>query len=774
MDARTVRLALPAFDCVYPPAEADFVKSGRILRVRNSGFNLRGNAMAWRSADSGRSLQVRHYSQSAAVCVAAVLTAAGWGGQALASPAQDAASGQSEPDTARPVVATPVFSPAQGTFTRPQSVRITDVTHGAKIYYALHGAYPNSNSTPYTGPIKVSSTEKIRAIAIKKGDTNSVIATATYTIKLPLTAAPVFTPPSGIYPAPRKVSITDATGGAAIYYTINGGIPTTSSSKYTAPILVSGKETIKAIAEAPNRKPSAVASASYTIALIAAAPIFHPGGGSYSKAQSVTISDSTPGATIYYTIDDSTPSASSTKYTGPISVPVSPSVQTLKAIAIATGYKQSPIASASYPITPLVATPTFFPSAGTYSNTTYVALSDTTKNAVIHYTTDGTMPTVASAKFTEPVEVAATETLQAIAVAGGNVSAIGSSTYTITDGVSAPATISTTPAQNGAVLVSLHSNTAGATVYYTEDGSAPTTASTVYLAPFLVASSLTVKTLAVASSNANSPVTEKTFDLNIPSGTLVWSDEFANSTEANAQPNPKVWTYDSGNSGFGNNELEDYCAWGSNASPCSTAEPNAYVGTDGFLHIVARQPSTGVYTSARLKTQGLFSFRYGRMEVRAMVPEAQGFWPAAWLLGNNIATINWPGCGEQDNLERVNAATAPDWNGGSIHGPGFTGGNLGSRYNFPAGQTAAEWHTYGMIWSEGKVEYYIDDPTKPYGSFTPSSLSSLTGAVWPFDEGQSNFIILNLAIGGSYPGPPDSTTPFPSEFVVDYVRIYTN
>ncbi len=89
-----------------------------------------------------------------------------------------------------------------------------------------------------------------------------------------------------------------------------------------------------------------------------------------------------------------------------------------------------------------------------------------------------------------------------------------------------------------------------------------------------------------------------------------------------------------------------------------------YVGTDGFLHIVARNPiqgppAAGNYTSARLKTQGLFSFRYGRMEVRAKVPEAQGFWPAAWLLGNNIASINWPGCGEQDVMERVNAATTP-------------------------------------------------------------------------------------------------------------------
>jgi beta-glucanase (GH16 family) len=161
--------------------------------------------------------------------------------------------------------------------------------------------------------------------------------------------------------------------------------------------------------------------------------------------------------------------------------------------------------------------------------------------------------------------------------------------------------------------------------------------------------------------------------------------------------------------------------------------------------------------------------------VRAQVPEAQGFWPAAWLLGNNIATVNWPSCGEQDVMERVNAALSPDWNEGSIHGTGFTGGTgLGTVYNFPGGQTAAEWHTYGMIWAAGSVAYYVDDPTQPYVTYATSTLNGLSGAVWPFDAGQSNFILLNLAIGGDFPGPPDGSTPFPSAMLVDYVRVYTN
>ena len=183
-------------------------------------------------------------------------------------------------------------------------------------------------------------------------------------------------------------------------------------------------------------------------------------------------------------------------------------------------------------------------------------------------------------------------------------------------------------------------------------------------------------------------------------GQAVWSDEFTNSGSAPAEPNPAVWTYDTGNSGFGNHELENYCAWGSTITVL-TANRNAYVGTDGYLHIVARQPSAGVYTSARLKSQGLFSFRYGRVEFRARVPEAQGYWPAAWSMGNNITTVQWPACGEMDILERVNAAKTPDWNEGSVHGTGFDGEIMGTMYNFPRGH-----HGRGLahVWNDLDAE----------------------------------------------------------------------
>ena len=327
--------------------------------------------------------------------------------------------------------------------------------------------------------------------------------------------------------------------------------------------------------------------------------------------------------------------------------------------------------------------------------------------------------------------------------------------------------------QNGASIVSISDSSNPSTIFYTVDGTTPTTSSQVYQAPFLVASNLTVKAIATTPNDTQSTVASQSFTPNIASGTLVWSDEFNNTTGAIAEPNPAIWTYDTGNSGFGNHELENYCAWGVNTSPCNTANPNSFVDTNGYLNIVAEQPSAGVYTSARLKSEGLFSLQYGRVEVRAQVPEAQGFWPAFWLLGNNITTVNWPACGEQDVLERINAAATPDWNEGSIHGTGFTGGNLGTTFDFPAGQSAAQWHTYGMIWSPGSVDYYIDDANAPYATYSTSSISGLSGAVWPFDSGQSNFIIINLAVGGDWPGSPNLSTPFPSTMLVDYVRVYT-
>lgn len=333
-------------------------------------------------------------------------------------------------------------------------------------------------------------------------------------------------------------------------------------------------------------------------------------------------------------------------------------------------------------------------------------------------------------------------------------------------------TITTTRAQNGALIVHLASTGLQTVIHYTVDGTMPREDSQRYEAPFLVVSKESVKAIALAADHVASAVAARSFSPQVASGALVWSDEF-NAKAAKSQPDPAVWTYDTGNSGFGNHELENYCAWGSEAAPCAASDPNAYIGADGYLHVVAKQVRPGVFTSARLKSQGLFSFQYGRFEVRARVPEAHGLWPAVWLLGNNITTVEWPACGEQDVLERVNAAKSPDWNEGSVHGIGFIGdAGLGTVYNFPPHTSAAEWHTYGMTWRPDSVAYYVDDPAHPYVTYSGASLKNLSGAKWPFDAGQSNFILINLAVGGDWPRGPDASTPFPAEMLVDYVRVY--
>ena len=299
-------------------------------------------------------------------------------------------------------------------------------------------------------------------------------------------------------------------------------------------------------------------------------------------------------------------------------------------------------------------------------------------------------------------------------------------------------------------------------MHYTIDGSTPTASSPTYQAPMLISSNLTIHAVATASG-ATSSVATWTLPTTIPAGTLVWSDEFTNTAGGKAQPNPAVWTYDVG---------DYYCGWGSSARPCDPSKPNAYVGKEGYLHIVAEQPSRGVYTSARPWSRGLFSILYGRIEARMKVPESQGLWPAFWTMGNNVATDQWPACGESDIEERVNEATNPDWNQSTIHGTGFANPGLQTKYHFPAWQTAAGWHTYGMIWQPGSVRFYIDKPANIYATYAPASLNSLSGSAWPFDTGNAQFLIFDLAVGGSWAGPPARTTHFPSAMLVDYVRIY--
>src|SRR5882724_6720313 len=404
--------------------------------------------------------------------------------------------------------AAPTFSPAGGTYATTQSVTLSDTTAGAAIFYTLDGTTPNTtvggSTFQYSSPISISSNTTITAVAIASGFSKSATASAAYVIQPPA-AAPAFSPVAGTYAAVQSVTLTDTTSGATIYYTTNGSTPTTASAVYSGPIAVNSITTINAIATAPGFSQSAVGTALYTINLPpTATPTFSPVAGTYTTTQSITISDTASGAAIYYTTNGTTPTTSSTKYVNPITASAN---TTINAIALAPGFSQSAVATAAYIITPPAATPTFSPVGGTYATTQSVTIKDATAGASIFFTTDGTTPTTASTKFTTPITVSSNATINAIATAPNfSQSAVGTAAYAITPPAATPTFTPAPGSYASAQSVTINDATAGATIYYTTNGSTPTTASTVYAGPIAVSVNTTINAIATAPNFSQSAV----------------------------------------------------------------------------------------------------------------------------------------------------------------------------------------------------------------------------------------------------------------------------
>jgi beta-glucanase (GH16 family) len=251
-----------------------------------------------------------------------------------------------------------------------------------------------------------------------------------------------------------------------------------------------------------------------------------------------------------------------------------------------------------------------------------------------------------------------------------------------------------------------------------------------------------------------------------PGWALTWSDEFDGAD--GSAVDPSKWVHDVGGGGWGNSELEYY----TNATQNAVVQGGNLVitaTTAGASSYTCSYPSSGPckYTSARLLTKGKFSQKYGRIEARIQIPEGQGLWPAFWMLGANIDTVNWPSCGEIDVMENI--GTEPSINHGSLHMPaaGTTNDDqLTGMYTLAGGAKLGDgFHTYAIEWTSSSITFYVDDML--YETQTPQSA---TGRTWEFD--QPFFIILNVAVGGTWPGTPDSTTTFPQTMKVDWVRAY--
>jgi beta-glucanase (GH16 family) len=246
-----------------------------------------------------------------------------------------------------------------------------------------------------------------------------------------------------------------------------------------------------------------------------------------------------------------------------------------------------------------------------------------------------------------------------------------------------------------------------------------------------------------------------------PGWSPLWVDDFSGA--AGTPPDASKWNYDTGGTGWGNNELEYY----------TTDAANVSEDGRGSLAITARKDTAGdtcwygkcQYTSGRLQTANKFEVEYGRIEARIKLPEGMGLWPAFWLLGSNIGTNPWPNSGEIDVME--NLGREPSTVHGSLHGPGYSGGNsLTDSYTLhsPARFSSA-FHTFAIDWTPERITFLVDDV--PYETQTPETTR---GNEWVFTH--PFFVVLNLAVGGDWPGSPDSSTVFPATMLVDWVAVY--
>lgn len=232
---------------------------------------------------------------------------------------------------------------------------------------------------------------------------------------------------------------------------------------------------------------------------------------------------------------------------------------------------------------------------------------------------------------------------------------------------------------------------------------------------------------------------------------LIWSDEFDGTSL-----NLSNWVYEVGSGGWGNGELQYYQA----------GSKNVEVG-NGKLKITARHESVqgANYTSARIKTQGKQSFVFGRIDIRAKLPQGQGYWPALWMLGDKISTVGWPACGEIDIMEYK--GSIPNRVYGTPHWSDVGGGNsyMTKEFNLTSGNFVDKFNVFSFIWVKDQMQWLVDDQL--YFTFNAANVGK---AAYPFNE--PHFFIFNVAVGGNFGGNPDVNTKFPQSMEVDFVRVF--
>ncbi len=241
--------------------------------------------------------------------------------------------------------------------------------------------------------------------------------------------------------------------------------------------------------------------------------------------------------------------------------------------------------------------------------------------------------------------------------------------------------------------------------------------------------------------------------LSYPGYTLAWNDEFSGTTL-----DLNTWNQEVGNGsgGWGNNELEYY----------TNSTKNTFVSNGNLIIEARKEPISGFnYSSGRMTTQNKKNFKFGRIDIRAKLPVSKGMWPALWMLGSNISSVPWPACGEIDIMELI--GNFPGRSYGTMHWKPVTGTNTskGAEYNLPSGNFSQQFHVFSIIWTQDMIKWYVDDQL-----FLTTTIADVGAANYPFNASQ--FFIFNVAVGGNWPGPPDTNTIFPQRMFVDYVRVF--
>ena len=412
----------------------------------------------------------------------------------------------------RPVAVAPVISPVGGNYNNFQTITLSTQTQGATIYYTLNGTAPAASSLRYTSPFQLTSGATLRAIAIKPGFINSPESTSSFSFTV---SKPIISPGGGTWSNTFSISLTTATTGADIYYTLNGSAPSINSTRYTGPVSFIGSATLRTIAVKSGMTSSAENSASFTFVVDPGVP-----GNAQMRLINSCVWEATwsavSGADNYYLME----TQGGAYVTGLSATVICPPGNSEARKPISVQACKSGICSAQAvfgQVIPIVTSPAITPASGIYFGSQTVSMTTATSGAKIYYTTNNTVPSTNSTAYTGSFVVSSTTIIRAIASKFGMTNSTESSVnLSLNPPVSSPGFSPAGGSYLGSQTVSLTSATSGATIYYTTNNTAPTTGSSVYTGPLSLTSTTTIRAIAVKSGMTSSAESTATFTISTP------------------------------------------------------------------------------------------------------------------------------------------------------------------------------------------------------------------------------------------------------------------